>query len=473
MQDPQLSRRPRPYAVAALGVLAFLLCAYGSYVAGYQAGTVATTVPPPSLKNPLSLAEPSLVMEEPSQAVDFSQFWRTWYILEHNFVPSSTSTESSSTTEERVVGAIAGLAASYHDPYTVFIPKKEADSFKESVNGEFEGIGAALTTEDGVTTVTAILPKSPAEAAGLEKGARILAVDGAPVHGLPLSEIIPRIRGPKGSEVVLTIQKDENAPETALPITRGTVAIPTTATKVVTASRSVIEAAVARAKENARSLTGAVAAAFAEEKALEASRQEFFTLRLAAFAKSSVDAFLADLGRFAESDTPYLIIDLRNNPGGYLEVAVDLASYFLPEGTLIVTDRSSQSRLIEYRSKGHHLLDNIAERRIVVIVNRNSASASEILAGALQDHGIAKVVGERSFGKGSVQTLVDIGNLGSLKVTISRWYTPQGKNISESGIVPDIVVDPSLPLYASSTDPFLDAATAALLDDSLWEKDLP
>ena len=243
-----------------------------------------------------------------------------------------------------------------------------------------------------------------------------------------MNEIIPRIRGPKGTTVTLTIGDDQSDETRDIAITRGTVAIPTTATKVITASKSVIEAAIAKAKENAKTLTGAASTAFIEEKAAEAAKREFFTLRLAAFAKSSVDAFIADLERFAESDTPYLIIDLRNNPGGYLDVAVDLASYFLPEGELVVTDRSgAQSRILEYRSKGHHLLDAIAQRRIVVILNRNSASASEILAGALRDHGVAKIVGERSFGKGSVQTLVDVGELGSLKFTISAGTRPQAR----------------------------------------------
>jgi C-terminal peptidase prc len=125
----------------------------------------------------------------------------------------------------------------------------------------------------------------------------------------------------------------------------------------------------------------------------------------------------------------------------------------------------------EYRSFGYETLAGIAtsSRRIVVLVNRNSASASEILAGALQDYGVAKIVGEQSFGKGSVQTIVDIGQLGTLKITIARWYTPKGNNIGYTGITPDITVDFKNPKYASSTDPFMDAAVETILDDSLWK----
>jgi len=452
---------------AAMGV-----AGVSGYFIGYREGSVTLTSPPTHLGliNTNMTGDPGLVLDDPGQRIDFGNFWRTWHILEKNFAPTSTSTRAASSTEMHVVGAIEGLARSYNDPYTVFIPKKEALAFKEQVNGEFEGIGAALNQENGVTKVVAILPHSPAEAAGLAKGALILAVDGDTTADEGLETIIPRIRGPRDTTVVLTIMREGASQEEKLPIIRGTVAIPTTATRVVTAAQSVIAAAAEKARKSAAALSGAVAEAV-KEKEEQAEKQEFFVLLLAQFAKSSIDAFIADLKKFAESDTRYLIIDLRNNPGGYMGVAVDLASYFLPEGALIVTDRSgAQSQAVEYRSVGHDTLNALTSRRIVVIVNRNSASASEILAGALQDHGVAKIVGERSFGKGSVQTLVDIGDIGSLKITISRWFTPLGKNISETGIIPDILVDPADPKYASSTDPFIDAATETLLDDSLWEK---
>ncbi len=259
-----------------------------------------------------------------------------------------------------------------------------------------------------------------------------------------------------------------------MPVTRGTVVLPTTATRVISAAKSVVSSVVAKAGESAAAVANGVADAVGlKQKEEAAAKQQFFVLQLATFAKSSTDAFVKDLERFAKSDTPYLIIDLRNNPGGYIDVAVDLASYFLPKGALIVSERTgAQGVVSKHDSIGHDLLKEIdpTKRRIVVLVNKQSASASEILAGALQDHGIAKVVGETSFGKGSVQTLVDIGSLGSLKVTIARWYTPKGRNISHEGITPDVIVDLKDPKYASSTDPFIDAATETLLDDTPWNK---
>lgn len=396
---------------AKITVIPLLVVAagYGGYSIGYKDGT-GTLVSPPGLLglyNTATLAEPTLVLEDPGQKVDFSNFWKTWHILEKNFNPAATSTFSASTTETRVAGAIAGLAQSYGDPYTVFIPKKQADVFKESVNGEFEGIGAVLSIENGTVFVSALLPHSPAENAGVEVGSVVIAVDGQTILGENLEQIVRRIRGAKGTDVVLSVRRPNAEAQSDITITRGIVAIPTTATRVVSAAKSVIDSVIEKTKKRVEGLAGAVGAAVTkkevEEKTAQAEKQEFFVLQLAQFAKSSVDAFIADLNKFAESDTPYLIIDLRGNPGGFLEVAVNLASYFLPKDALVVSSRTGPDAMpSEYRSAGYHTLDKLKGRRIVVIVDKNSASASEILAGALQDHGVAKVVGERSFGKGSV-----------------------------------------------------------------------
>lgn len=447
-----------------------------SYQLGYNRGSGTITEPPLSanLIHIRSTGDLSVALDDPGSKVDFGDFWKTWNILDKNFNPTSTSTSATSTSESRMLGAIDGLVRSYNDPYTVFIPKEHAAAFKEQVNGEFEGIGAGLGIIDGAVTVLGTLPDSPANKAGLAAGDRILAVDGQPTAGVDMNTIISHIRGAKGTVVSLLIAKAKSQKETEVAVTRGTVVIPTTATRVVSATKSVVAAAVAKASETAAAALGSIADTFSaeKEKQAQAAKQEFFVLQLATFAKSSTDAFIKDLHRFAGSDTPYLIIDLRNNPGGYLDVATDLASYFLPKGALVVSEKTGASgTLREHRSLGYSELSGIAtsSRRIVVLVNRNSASASEILAGALQDHGIAKVVGETSFGKGSVQTLVDIGSIGSLKVTIARWYTPSGKNISHTGIAPDIAVNVQDLKYASSTDPFIDAATEALLDDTLWQ----
>ena len=446
---------------------------YGGYLFGYRQGSVTLVAPPVAfLANPSSTGDPALVLDDPGSKVDFGDFWKVWNILDKNFTPTATNTLATSTTREKVVGAIEGMVNAYGDPYTVFIPKEQAVVFKERVDGAFEGIGAALAQADGFTFVTTILPNSPASKSALKPGDKIIAVDDVLTLNLDLETIIPHIRGPVGSDVTLTVVHDKSDHESTITITRGTVTIPTTATRVISAAKSVVDTIAAKVAASAAALTGGSKTSKEEaEKKAQAAKQQFFLLRLATFAKSSTDAFVTDLQKFADSDTPYLIIDLRDNPGGYLDVAVDLASYFLPEDTLVVTERKGLSADgTQYRTHKQSTQGAIAasKRRIVVLINGGSASASEILAGALQDYGVAKIVGQTSFGKGSVQTVVDIADLGSLKITIARWFTPKGRSISHTGITPDIAVDPHDPKYASSTDPFIDAGTETLLDDSLW-----
>lgn len=455
------------YAVVLIGAV------LGSYQIGYTKGSGDLTQPPLKiLLNTNSTGELSVVLDDPGTQVDFGDFWRTWYLLDKNFAPTATSTVAASTTQAKVAGAIEGLVRSYGDPYTVFIPKENANNFKEMVNGEFEGIGAALIMIDGSPVIAGLLPDSPAQKIGLQPGTRIVAVDGQPTVGQDLPTIISHIRGPKGSTVSLTLIPDKSHAESVVTVTRGMVVIPTTATRVVQAAKSVVASAVARVSAvAAAAMPGSAARAEAEAKAEQVAKQKFFVLLLASFARTSIDAFITDLKKFAQSDTQNLIIDLRDNPGGYLDVACDLASYFLPKDALVVTQKTGAKQdMTECRSKGYPLLEGaISTRRIVVLLNHNSASASEILAGALREHGVAKIVGETSFGKGSVQTLVDIGQLGTLKITVARWYLPRGTNISHAGIVPDIAVDTKDPKFASSTDPYMDVATETLLDDSLWK----
>ncbi len=446
-----------------------------SYQLGYRrgAGEISTGPISANLLNPHSSNDLSMLLQDSSQKVDFGDFWKTWNILDKNFTPSSSTTAATSTTEWKVAGAIDGLVRSYNDPYTVFIPKEHADTFKEQVNGEFDGIGAGVGINNGAATVIGVLPSSPAQKAGLVGGDRILAVDDLQTAGAEIATIISHIRGPKGTTVTLSVIRGKSPNPISVPIVRDTVVIPTTATRVVSAAKDVIAAVVAKASATASALTGHSNSSSEEAQQVAlAAKQKFFVLQLATFSKSSTEGFVTDLGRFAKLDTPYLIIDLRNNPGGYLEVANDLASYFLPKDTLVVTEKTGATNTsTEYRSKGYPLLASMAtsSRRIVVLINRSSASASEILAGALQDQHAAKIVGETSYGKGSAQQLVDIGDIGSLKITVARWYTPSGKNISHTGITPDISVNIKDPKFASSTDAFMDAAVETILDDSLWQ----
>ncbi len=350
----------RVYIPWVLGTILLLSISYGSYKLGYSRGSADLTTPPlPGLlANTQTSGDLSLILDDPAAKVNFGDFWKTWSILDKNFAPTASSSPLASSTKARVAGAIDGLVRSYNDPYTVFIPKEQAVAFKEQVNGEFEGIGAVLTDVSGEIVVSGVLQGSPASKAGIVAGSRIRAVDGQSTIGQEVRAVIPHIRGPKGSTVALTILRPKSEKQEEVTVVRDTVAIPTTATRVVSATKGVLAAIAEKTSSLIAALPGSQQKKEANERALQAAKQKFFVLQLSTFAKSSTDAFITDLRNFARSDTKNLIIDLRNNPGGYLDVAQDLASYFLPSDTLVVTEKTGATQKVtEYRSRGYGVLD--------------------------------------------------------------------------------------------------------------------
>ncbi len=400
--------------------------------------------------HPNSRATTLILANDPGKTVDFGQFWNTWAALEDRFAPASTSSLPSQ--EARVEAAIRGLAQSYGDPYTVFLPKKAAEALKENVRGDFEGIGAILSGEAGIT-VQEVLPGSPAETSGVRRNDRIIAIDGVPVLGLSLEAAIQRIRGPAGSSVALTILRETNEQE--LTIMRGKILIPTVAAASVSRMERVASAVAGAVqgalKDAAKQMAGAAEAVHEEERA-------YHLVKLVSFSGSSIEQFAREMKNFAESGERALIIDVRDNPGGDLAVAAELASHFLPKDAVVATVRGRTPGEEEvYRSRGYETLGTKREACVAVVVNGNSASASEIFAAALAEHGAGKTVGVKTFGKGSVQQLVEVGDLGTLKITIAHWYTPHGISISHEGFTPEIAPTTTLSTLPTG-DPFLDTA---------------
>jgi len=254
-----------------------------------------------------------------------------------------------------------------------------------------------IGVKDGVLTVVAPLKGTPAEAAGVKAGDQVIAIDGKSTDGLSTDKAVSEIRGPKGTTVELSIIR--NGKSLDIKIVRDTIQVPET-------------------KDGLDSATGV------------------YSIALYEFTSNSADLFDQAFSRFKASGATKLIIDLRGNPGGYLDAAVDIASHFLPKGATIVTeDFGGKEDNDVHTSFGYD--DVPASTKIVVLIDGGSASASEILSGALQDAKVATVIGQKSFGKGSVQTLLDIDK-GSLKVTVARWITPAGHWIMGNGITPDI-----------------------------------
>jgi carboxyl-terminal processing protease len=330
---------------------------------------------------------------KPNQ-VDFAPFWSAWNGLQSKYVGRSGLDY-----QKMVWGAIEGMVASLGDPYSVFFPPKEAELFETSVKGEFSGIGIEIGMRDKTLTVIAPLKDTPAFRAGLKAGDKILKIDATSTQSMAVDEAIFLIRGERGTPITLTIGRQGEKESREVKIIRDTINIPVVDT--------------------------------------ETKEGGIFVIRLYNFSENSPNIFREALREMVSSNSNKLILDMRGNAGGYLEASVDIASWFLPAGKVVAIEDFGNSDQENYRSKGYDIFKNLP---FVVLVDQGSASAAEILAGALQDYKLATLVGEKTFGKGSVQELISITDKTSLKITIARWLTPNGRSISEKGLTPDVEV---------------------------------
>ncbi|MDP1689763.1 MAG: S41 family peptidase [bacterium] len=385
-------RRGRVVAMRGVSFALVAVFAFGAGLfVGGSGGTAAVITHIPLIGDGLDAT--------PDQGADFTDFWKAWNALNENYVITHASS-TLPTAKERVLGAIEGLASSYGDPYTVFFPPKEAKAFSDSISGSFAGVGMEIDVKDHVLTVIAPLKGTPAEAAGIKTGDLIAAIDGKSTDGISVDKAVSEIRGPIGTTVVITIVRDGKPSE--IKIVRDTIQVPETDDGLDVASG-------------------------------------VYHIALYEFTSNSASLFDQTFARFQASGSKKLVIDLRGNPGGYLDAAVDIASHFLPKGTTVVTEDfgGKEPNNNVHTSLGY--VDVPPGTKIAVLIDGGSASASEILAGALQDNKVATIIGLQSFGKGSVQTLLDLAG-GSLKVTVARWVTPNGHWIMGNGVTPDISV---------------------------------
>ncbi len=378
----------------------------------------------------------NVLHKEPSSGlrpeVDFDLFWRAWSIAEDKYVDIDKVNR-----QEMVYGATSGLLKSFGDPYTVFFPPKESKEFQIEVRGEFEGVGMEIGIKKGILTVVAPLKNTPAEKSGIKSGDKILKIGETSTADLSVEEAVRLIRGPKNSKVKLTVFRNGEDESRVLEIERAVIKIPTLETEV---------------DKTATTIDG--------KKGKETPLGDIFVIRLYNFSEDSVNKFRQALREFVLSGKTKLILDLRNNPGGFLEAAVDIASWFLPQGEPIVFE-SFGKNLDEqaHRSRGYNIFKNLP---MAILINQGSASASEILAGALRDYGLAKLVGERTFGKGSVQELIPLTSDTSLKITIAKWLTPKKQSISEGGLTPDIEVKITKEDINAGRDPVMEKAIELL-----------
>lgn len=415
----------------AAAITVAILVAVGAFFLGRHEGAVS------AYQNLVPAGDTSLV-----SAQEFGPFWQAWSILQQKYVlATSTATD----TEDKVYGAIEGLVASEGDPYTVFFPPEENSLFQSSIAGTFDGVGMEIDQKDGDIVVIAPLKDSPAEKAGIETGDIVVSIDGKSTSGMEVDTAVALIRGAAGTTVHLSILHQGAKAPVEIDVIRAAIDIPTIDTEVETG-------------------TGTSTATTTEASAAGLQPNGIFIIKLYEFTADSPSLFSNALRQFVASGSHKLILDLRGNPGGYLEAAWDMASYFLPAGQVVVTEDFGKNGPPQvYYSKGYNIFAGKG-LDMYILVDGGTASAAEILSGALEQHGVAKLVGTKTFGKGSVQELINLTPDTSLKVTVARWLTPNGTNLSENGLVPDYVV-PLTATSSASNDPQMAAAVQMLQAD--------
>lgn len=351
----------------------------------------------------------------PPENFDFSLFWESYDLLSKNYVESGKISE-----DDVTYGAISGMVKSLQDPYTIFMEPDETKRFIDDTKGSFEGVGMEIGLREGNIKVIAPLEGTPAKEAGLMAGDIIARIDGTSTIDIGLEQAVEWIRGPEGTEVKLGVYRESWGEEKEIPIVRAKINIPSLDLSKIEGEEQIVHL-----------------------KLYHFSEKAMYDFREAAFD-------------IIEGGSKKIILDLRNNPGGYLEVAQDIAGWFLEKGEVVVIeDFGGKEENIVYKAEGNAKLSSYP---VAVLINRGSASGSEILAGALRDNKGVKLVGETSFGKGSVQRLEKLSDGSSLKITIAKWLTPDGDHIAEKGLEPDVEIELTEEDFEKGNDPQLEKA---------------
>lgn len=393
--------------LASILSVALLLSAGG--IVGYRYGRYQTLRPPASIANANNV-------NGSTDGVNFGVFWQAWNAVDANFYGDLNP-------QKRLDGAIGGMVSGLGDQFTDYLPPTQNKLFQSQLAGSFGGIGAELNVQSGVLIIVAPLDGSPAAQAGLKAKDVILKIDGAETGTLSFDDAVNKIRGPKDSIVTLTIARAGTDKPFDVKVTRDIVVV-----KSVTTAKLGVSNQIAYVKINE-------------------------------FGQGTTALFQSALTEVKNTGAKGLVIDLRDNPGGYLQGAADDIGMLLPAS--IASDKPMLAKRIavEERFKDGHTQDDPAgttsilpELPTIVLVNAGSASASEIFSGAMRDYNRAKLVGSKTFGKGSAQNLFPLDNGGSVKVTIAKWFTPLGIGIDGKGLQPDFIVDLPANTQTSTSD---------------------
>ena len=410
-----------------IGIVGGLIIIASAFSAGAIVGNIL--LPKPDLS---WFSESTQIV--PTQAVDnaptvdpsviisteelFIPFWETWEIIHDQYVDQPVD----NTTLMR--GAISGMLDSLGDQHTSYMNPDQYMQANIPMNGEYEGIGAWVDTTSEYLTIISPMPNSPAEEAGLLPGDQVIMIDGEDMTGIDGSLVIRKVLGPAGSKVVLTIRREGTPEPFDVPIIREKIILPSI-----------------------------------ESKMLE---ENIGYVQIMTFGADTRSELRENLEGLLEQNPIGLIVDLRNNGGGYLQTAVEVGSEFIAEGVILYEDYGTDEEMEEFHAHKGGLATEIP---LVLLVNEGSASASEIVAGAIQDHQRGPLVGAITFGKGSVQNWVELrNNQGAVRVTIARWLTPDKRQIHETGLTPEFLVEFTEEDFEADLDPQLDKAIEVMLD---------
>ncbi len=345
------------------------------------------------------------------QNADFDLYWEVWDLLKKDYVNKDDLAD-----KQLFYGSLEGLVSSLDDPYSEFMDPQENKQFEEDMSGTFEGIGAEIGIRDDLLTVISPIEGTPAQKVGIMAGDKILEINGESTQNMDINEAVSKIKGPKGTEVVLSIFRNGFDDIKEFTIIRDVISI--------------------------------------KSVSYEKLDNNLFLIKINSFNGDTNYLFSQAIKEILTQDPDGIIVDLRNNPGGYLEVAVMMLGEWI-NGEVAVLEQFANGKTTEYLADGLNRLKNYST---VIIINEGSASASEILAGALRDYKKATIIGEQSYGKGSVQMVKNLNDGSAIKITVAKWLTPMGQNINEEGIKPDQEVELTYEDFENDRDPQLEAA---------------
>ncbi len=352
--------------------------------------------------------------------IDFDLFWEVWNTIKKEHLNKKNISD-----KQLFYGSLKGMVDSLDDPYSIFLEPEKAKEFYQDLQGDFEGIGAELGMKKSILTVIAPLADSPAEKAGIKAGDQIYKIDKFETTNMFLEDAVSKIRGKAGTQVILTIKKNNSLEFKEIAIVRAKIHIKSVEWKKIKNHEEIIYLQIRQFNEDVKS--------------------EF---------REAINEILSQ-----EKKPKAIVLDLRNNPGGFLDASVEIANYWLPRNTVVVKEKNDEEKK-EYKTIDNPILDIF---QTIILINQGSASASEILTGALQDYKKATTVGEKTFGKGCVQKVEDLKGGSMLKLTVADWITPLDRRINDKGIDPDIKIEMTPKDYEQGKDPQLEKAIELII----------